>query len=811
MVIIGFVVAVMIFSSFAIVFSNSGNNKNTSNKQILNIPEKSFTSNVVNKYQIDLSNLPSGNGYYQQLITLNNYDTYGINSNGSNIEFFSSNNTQLYTWIQSINSTSMQIWIKNFNQSSIMYLYVLQSYENLLSNNSYLGEAPQLSSTYAKYDNGKFVFPYYWNFSGNSLPSGWNPNGVNYNVSNGLYLSYTASYSYFLTSQILNINNEILANIEIGNGGEGRLVEDNNTLSQTENQQTIIDYEPSGWSLSGYNGTGGSNTVIPTSSGYHTYGLYVNDTDGFLNYLGTGYVAGIGYHYNSSNKFFIGLGGNNPNQYENVSYIAVSTLSMLYMPIYTINQILNLQSGISKTVTISNGKNDANSPIEFYANFMLYVNASNDLIIENLTNSQTVNTGLTYNTTYDSNYYGLIVYESYLYVYLIKAVADSGINYGICIYLHRYTIDGFTLENTYKYNAAGIEGGNEVLGLFGITANTNGIYAFIGYDNSGTCYPIFMHLSYTDTEISFKAYTNLTITDTDYSGIVMGNFYEFNTNGNNYLVNLNYLTLYSLGNSLADWYGEIIYNNTYENNFSILTTSNENNIYISNYINYGCLYNPFSKTSNPEPQIYNNRREANTNNAEVSFINENFYNNAYVNSNDTFIFNKTDKLKLGSYTLPYTISNKKIYYSINSYTYGITNITNYLYNINIKSYNHNSNQIKDYFFYNNNIYYGNEFNFTNPNGIYSLLPLNYSIYTYNNSYIITTSSDFKSIGNEIYQYNLTIYYNQLSTNSQLPKNPIAFGSYTELLTYLFIFFAVISLVFMTKKYGFDNNSKRGKK
>ena len=55
MIIIGFVVAVMIFSSFAIVFNNLGNtSSNNSNKQILNLPEKSFTSNVVNKYQIEL-------------------------------------------------------------------------------------------------------------------------------------------------------------------------------------------------------------------------------------------------------------------------------------------------------------------------------------------------------------------------------------------------------------------------------------------------------------------------------------------------------------------------------------------------------------------------------------------------------------------------------------------------------------------------------------------------------------------------------------------------------------------------------------
>ena len=151
--------------------------------------------------------------------------------------------------------------------------------------------------------------------------------------------------------------------------------------------------------------------------------------------------------------------------------------------------------------------------------------------------------------------------------------------------------------------------------------------------------------------------------------------------------------------------------------------------------------------------------------------------------------------------------NYKLKLGSGSYTYGVVKLS--LYDINIKSFNHNSNQIKDYFFYDNNIYYGNEFNFTNSNGIYSLLPLNYSIYTYNNSYIITSSIDFKNMGNGIYQYNLTIYYSQEST--KLPKNPIAFGSYTELLTYLFIFFAVISLVFMTKKYGFDNNSKRGKK
>ena len=208
MIIIGFVVTVMIFSSFAIVFSNSGNNQNTSSKQILNLPEKSFTSNVVNKYQIDLSNLPSGNGYYQQLITLNNYDTYGINSNGSNIEFFSSNNTQLYAWIQSINSTSMQIWVKNFNQSSIMYLYVLQSYENLFNSNGYLGEAPQLSSVYGEYFNAPLVFgnatsPNAWDFAGTTLPSGFINSGTIYTQNNGLIFTGTDANGYMYYNENL--------------------------------------------------------------------------------------------------------------------------------------------------------------------------------------------------------------------------------------------------------------------------------------------------------------------------------------------------------------------------------------------------------------------------------------------------------------------------------------------------------------------------------------------------------------------------------------------------------------------------------
>ena len=130
------------------------------------------------------------------------------------------------------------------------------------------------------------------------------------------------------------------------------------------------------------------------------------------------------------------------------------------------------------------------------------------------------------------------------------------------------------------------------------------------------------------------------------------------------------------------------------------------------------------------------------------------------------------------------------------------------YHLSIRSFNSLSNLINNYFYYNGIIYNSLVNNFSNPVMPLQILPLNYSNYIWNKSSIEVTTSDFTGSGNNLY-YNLTIYYSQEST--KLPENPIAFGSYTELLTYLFIFFAVISLVFMTKKYGFDNNSKRGKK
>ena len=118
--------------------------------------------------KISISNSPSGNGYYQQLITISDPAQYGINPKGSNFEIVYSNGTPAYSWIQSINQGTQHnitVWSKLANGTSSVDLEVYPSFENLLSSTGYIGEAPQLSATYAQYDNGIYIF-------GNIMQSG---------------------------------------------------------------------------------------------------------------------------------------------------------------------------------------------------------------------------------------------------------------------------------------------------------------------------------------------------------------------------------------------------------------------------------------------------------------------------------------------------------------------------------------------------------------------------------------------------------------------------------------------------------------
>ncbi|MGC8479198.1 MAG: hypothetical protein ACP5M9_00820 [Candidatus Micrarchaeia archaeon] len=114
--------------------------------------------------------------------------------NLQNIEFFYSNGTIIPSWLEGnvtneansnslYTSTNTIYWLRIIpanaflaaNTTNTIYMGFAPT-SNSLFNAQTTGEAPQLSPSYAEYDNGANVFMNYWNFAGNVLPNGW----VNY-------------------------------------------------------------------------------------------------------------------------------------------------------------------------------------------------------------------------------------------------------------------------------------------------------------------------------------------------------------------------------------------------------------------------------------------------------------------------------------------------------------------------------------------------------------------------------------------------------------------------------------------------------
>jgi hypothetical protein len=82
----------------------------------------------------------------------------------------------LYAWLESISGSTATIWVKiprSIPPYGTYQIYMVQDNTKTFDG-TYWGEAPQLSSSYAQYDNGAYVFSNYWNFAGASAPSGIN-------------------------------------------------------------------------------------------------------------------------------------------------------------------------------------------------------------------------------------------------------------------------------------------------------------------------------------------------------------------------------------------------------------------------------------------------------------------------------------------------------------------------------------------------------------------------------------------------------------------------------------------------------------
>jgi hypothetical protein len=209
---------------------------------------------------------------FQQMIQFNpaNYVGYEASDLG-NIRFyqdgFQTSSNELYSWCESgcsSSATNSVFWVLLSNSIPpdsnviINMTFVTHSSANYEYDGNYAGEAPQLSSSYAEYDNGVKVFPFlYQNFVGNSVPTGWTAHNGNGNVlvNNGVTLTWAstsgAASAYIQTTTDYGLNSSQVSDIygTIASSSCGLL---NSMLGFTD----ITSSFGAGWSCNG-SGSGG--------------------------------------------------------------------------------------------------------------------------------------------------------------------------------------------------------------------------------------------------------------------------------------------------------------------------------------------------------------------------------------------------------------------------------------------------------------------------------------------------------------------------------------------------------------------------
>jgi len=275
---------------------------------------------------------------FQQMIQLSEstYKSY-ITYSGStaNFEFSYANNTIIPAWIESNNSGKLTIWLKIYSipaSSSItIYIDFASLTTNLLSSSGTIGigEAPQLSPTYAEYDNGASVFDMY--FNGNTPLSDFNsesntltqasvtgPSGTTINVIS--ITGYASNFGFVYTAESLT-NQPLIAESSSQHAGNqaGGLGADNGQVS-------IV----SGTSTSDLN-------AISVDMGYH-----LSDND--YSYFSNDYYSDGSQTYDVNQQ-----GTDNTNwHYASVTYYGSSATSWSG---YIAPQLYSTTGGYSGTVS----------------------------------------------------------------------------------------------------------------------------------------------------------------------------------------------------------------------------------------------------------------------------------------------------------------------------------------------------------------------------------------------------------------------------------------------------------------------------
>ena len=369
-------VAVMIMASAGYYFYN--NSINESSYPSYHVDMHLNATNLTSYYPIHVNSNLTGNGTYQQLLTISDPSHYGINANGSNLAFYDgSNNTHLYAWIQSMNNTSMQIWVKNYNASNIIDMQVLPSYKDLFNATGYLGK--QGTST----NNGIMVFPYFVYFYGNTVYQS-SIGGLSYTgtlTNNSLKIKDNNTDSMTINNNVLsNFNSTFIFGENYDTGTSS------NSISQGSSSGGL--YLGSGffgdnqYAVNWYNGLTNPYLYFYASNGQGGLNPYPALTNMFENYMVNFYHSNIGYlygyyyvnntydiymYYNSSRAVSAAYTLSNPffwfTQQTSVAYSEYSYIAIMNgignnsMPTFTIGTFTNMTdhadaSYLSNSITI---------------------------------------------------------------------------------------------------------------------------------------------------------------------------------------------------------------------------------------------------------------------------------------------------------------------------------------------------------------------------------------------------------------------------------------------------------------------------
>ena len=261
--------------NYSIILNTSGNHNYTSNS-VSSVILIYYGSTAEYYIPLNISNTQTiaTPAPFQQLINISysNYSSYANLSNGydfQNVEFFNDTNGKIIdSWLENYTSKYALFWIKLPNgipaNTTISDIAVGFGQKNIsLLNNVTTGEAPQLSSTYAEYDDGANVFINYWNFAGTSLPSGWTGSG--YTQDNGISISSTGAINYTAVAYSANVTLDIYGDI---------------VYSSSPGQYAWGVYGFGGPTGGNVFGTANSNHVLGGTPGeYYAYGYYEDSTD----------------------------------------------------------------------------------------------------------------------------------------------------------------------------------------------------------------------------------------------------------------------------------------------------------------------------------------------------------------------------------------------------------------------------------------------------------------------------------------------------------------------------------------------------